>query len=68
MPGADQELLRLKLTERSTHERFLRLSGTAGLWGHPEVLKAAQQLWNEATGALLAYERNAVLIATSGSR
>jgi hypothetical protein len=67
MPDIDLEFVRLKLAERLTHDRFVRLSGIGGICDF-EVLKAAQHLWNEATTALLAYERHAVIIAMSGGR
>ena len=67
MKNMDSECVRLKLAERLTHDRFVRLSGLGGVCA-PEVLKAAQQLWNEATTALLAYERGAVIVAMSGGR
>jgi hypothetical protein len=46
----------------------VRLSGIAGISEQPEVLKMAYNLWNEATAALLAYERSAVIIAMSSGR
>ena len=55
MADANQEFLRLKEAERSTHDRFKRLSGNAGIYGHPEVVKAAKRLWTEAVAAVLAY-------------
>jgi len=67
MQGMDLEFVRLRLAERLTHERFVRLSGIGGICDF-EVLKAAQHQWNEATTALLLYERSAVIIAMSGSR
>ena len=68
MPDADLEFMRLKLTERLAHERFVRLSGIVGICEQPGALKAAYKLWNEATAALLAYERSAAIIAMSGGR
>ncbi len=57
MTDANQELRRLKEAERSTHDRFVRLSGNAGIYGHPEVVRAAKGLWAEAAAAVLAYEQ-----------
>ena len=67
MQDMDLEFVRLKLAERLSHDRFMRLSGTGGVCDF-EVLKAAQHTWNEATTALLAYERSTVIIAMSGGR
>jgi hypothetical protein len=67
MQDMDLEFVRLKLAERLTHDRFVRLSGMGGICDL-EVLKAAQHTWNEATTALLAYERSASIIAMSGGR
>jgi hypothetical protein len=67
MQDMDLEFVRLKLAERLNHDRFVQLSGIAGICD-PEQLKAAQYLWNEATTALLAYERSAAIIAMSGGR
>jgi hypothetical protein len=67
MQDMDLEFVRLKLAERLTHDRFVRLSGTGGICDF-EFLKAAQHTWNEATTALLAYERQAAIIAMSSGR
>jgi hypothetical protein len=64
MQDMDLVFVRLRLAERLTHERFARLSGICDF----EVLKADQNQWNEATTALLVYERSAVIIAMSGGR
>jgi hypothetical protein len=68
MQDVDLEFVRLKLAERATHDRFVRLSGIAGICEHPEVLKAAHYLWNEATAAVLVYQRSVAIIAMSGGR
>ena len=57
MTDANQELRRLKEAECSTFARFKRLSGNAGIYGHPEIARAAKRLWKEAVCAVLAYER-----------
>ena len=67
MQDMDLEFVRLKLAERLTQERFVRLSGIGGICDF-EVLKAAQHQWNEATTARLVYERGAAIIAMSGGR
>jgi hypothetical protein len=44
MPDIDLEFMRLKLAERLTHDRFVRLSGIGGICDF-EVLRTAQHLW-----------------------
>jgi hypothetical protein len=52
----DRALLRLMENERVMRERFLRLSRPGGLPEHPDVIKAAEDLWKEAVAAVRAYE------------
>jgi hypothetical protein len=53
----DRALLRLMENERVMRERFLRLTRPGGLPEHPDVIKAAEDLWKEAAAAVRAYER-----------
>ena len=50
----DRELMRLQEIERLKHARLVRLSGTFS--EHPEVIKAAKDLWAEAATAVSAYQ------------
>ena len=43
MTDANEELRRLKEAERSAHDRFKRLSGSDGIYGHPEIARAAKR-------------------------
>jgi hypothetical protein len=51
----DPELRRLKEIERLARERFRRLSLPGTFGGDADVLKAAEDLWTEATKAVREY-------------
>jgi hypothetical protein len=57
MQDTDAELLRLKDVERRAYERFLRLSKAGTFADHPEIASTAKILWEEATAAVLTYQR-----------
>ena len=56
MTDANEELRRLKEAERSAHDRFKRLSGSDGIYGHPEIARAVKRVWTDAFAAVLDYE------------
>ena len=56
MTDANEELRRLKEAERSAHDRFRWLSGSDGIYGHPEIAGAAKRVWKDAFAAVLDHE------------
>jgi hypothetical protein len=55
MQEKDPKLRRLKEIERLARERFRRLSLPGTFGGDAHVLKAAEELWREATKAVQEY-------------
>jgi hypothetical protein len=51
----DAQLLNLEEAERHALDLFMRLSEAAGMGIHSEAVQTAQDLWNEAAAAVLAY-------------
>jgi hypothetical protein len=59
----DAELQRLQEIERQAHARFLRLSRPGIFPEHPEIARAAKDLWIEASDAVRAHRERSPLAA-----